>query len=223
MSNKKQAILAITVFLPAIGLAAVPTAFMENSQVIATGQKIQVFRAPTRDINGVIKYYDVTITLNVKDNGTIDPIATGVPAVNASSIVAASSPILQSIKFIPGTYKNSTSTVTCNVTVTNLIGGRTQAAISCINAPTGFFTGNWVTGAIPGHPYQLDLQKASIDLIPGYKDFAWGKIGSSDNSSWFNCMKPSEIISATQVGNAIQLSGYDLSNIQMCGTTLTKQ
>ncbi len=222
MKQKAITFLAIGALIPALGIAAVPAAFMENSQVVATGKNIRVFRAPTRDINGKIKYYDINITLNVKNDGTIDPIATGIPAPNASSIVATASPVVQGTKFIPGTYKDSSGNYTCTVTVTNLIGGRSQAALSCTNA-SYFISGSVVTGPLAGHPFSPELTTAGIGTIAGYQNFAWGKVGGENYSATFGCMSTGDIISATQVGNSITLSGYNLGKVQLCGTTLTKQ
>jgi len=51
------------------GLAAAPTIHLENAQVFATGNKIQVFRIPTVDVDKKVKYHDLTIELGVSDDG----------------------------------------------------------------------------------------------------------------------------------------------------------
>lgn len=223
MLNPLKTLFAVSLIAPTLGLAATPAAFMENSQVMATGQKIQAFRVPTRDVNGAIRYYDISINLNVKTNGTINPIATGTPTATASSIVATASPNLQGTRFIPGTYKDPSGEFTCSVNVTNLIGGRSQASLSCKDANGYIISGSVVTGVIAGHPFSADLTLAKINSIAGYQNFAWGKVGNTNDGGSFGCMSTGEIISASQVGNSINLSGYNNSNTQQCGTTLTKQ
>jgi hypothetical protein len=217
-----KTLLTVGFLVPTLTLAATPAAFMENSQVVATGQKIQAFRVPTRDVNGAIRYYDISINLNVKTNGTINPIATGIPTATASSIVATASPSVQGTRFIPGTYKDPSGAFSCLVNVTNLIGGRSQASISCKDVAGYIISGSVVTGVIAGHPFSPDLTLAKINTIAGYQNFAWGKVGNA-NGTLFGCMNTGNIISATQVGNSINLSCYNNGNIQKCGTTLTKQ
>jgi hypothetical protein len=205
--------IALTVLVPTLALAVTtPTAFLESAQIIGTGTQLQAYRVPTKDQNGVTKYYDVTVTLNVLPNGTIG---------TTSAVASTLSPTLASNKFIPGTYKDPNGNV-CTVAVSTLNGGRMQSALTC-RLPNGYpLSATWITGPVPGHPFELDLRAAMIDKIPGYQNFSWGKVSSAD-ALWWQCLNTSDIISATQVSNVIQITGYDRGNTQVCGTTLTKQ
>lgn len=62
----KKLILSVVLgaFLPSILLAATPTAYLERSKVIATGRQIKAYSVPTKDADGTIRYYDITINLN---------------------------------------------------------------------------------------------------------------------------------------------------------------
>lgn len=200
--------------LPTFALAATPTAFLEKSQIIATGKKISVFRVPTRDIDGKIKYFDFSATFNVLDGGQID--------TTTSTIVSKLSPNFAANTFVPGTYKTNNGDTTCTLGTTVLNGGRMQATLNCIKGVSDINI-NWISGSIPGHPFELDLLAANIDDIPAYQNFTWGKVILSDNSYWFGCMSTTDIVSATQIGGTIQLLGYNQSNTQACGDTLFKQ
>jgi hypothetical protein len=213
----KQVLLsvAMTALVPAVAVAGTPTAFFEGSQIVGTGTSVRSYRVPTRDGNGVIKYYDVTVTFKLLPDGRID--------TTSATIGSVLSPDFATNKFIPGTYKDAGGNV-CTVAVSTLNGGRGQSVMTCRTTNGYTLSASWITGLIPGHPFELDLRAAAIDKIPGYQNFAWGKVGSTSyGHDWWRCMSPTNILSATQVGNVIYLSGYDNSNIQKCGVTLTKQ
>ncbi|BBL74602.1 hypothetical protein [Methylomagnum ishizawai] len=195
--------------------AATPAASLENAQVFATGQKIQAFRVPTIDATGKVKYYNLTIDLNVLDDGTVD---------TTSATITSSSPLpVLSNKFIAGTYTDGQG-ATCTVVTTVLQGGRTQAAFSCKTSNGYTLQATWVTGLIPGHPFELDLKAAGIDKLGSYSNFSWGKVSNTtNNGDWWGCMSPNDIISASQVGNTLSIGGYQNGNTQKCGVNLTKK
>lgn len=218
---KNEHNLLITLGFAAVGsllaspsFAATPKAYLENAQVFATGKKIQAFRVPTTDIDGKVKYYDLTIDLNILDDGKIDTVA--------ASIKAALSPNFAANKFIAGTYVDGLG-ATCTVVTTVLQGGRTEAAMSCKHTNGHTIQANWVTGLIKGHPFELELKAAKIDLIPAYSNYSWGKVANSTTSFWWGCMGANEILSARQNGTTLSLGGYNSSNQQACGVNLTKK
>lgn len=190
-----------------------PAAYLERSQVLPTGNVIHAYRVPTTDINGKIRYWDVEMTLSVNDQGRI-----------AGSVVAASVPSLKvpGNKFVSGTYKD-TNGATCTVGFSILGSGRQLTGINCTNTLTHDLSSSWTTGLIEGHPFELDLRAAGIDQIPGYEDFAWGKNGAVTTTQFWGCMSTGEIVSAAQSGDQLVINGYDKSNIQLCGVTLTRQ
>jgi hypothetical protein len=45
---------------------------MQNAQIIGDGKQIKAYRVPTQDSKGNIRYYDLTVNLNVLSSGKID-------------------------------------------------------------------------------------------------------------------------------------------------------
>lgn len=215
MVKKLVASIAVGILFPAIGLAVTPTAYLERSEVIATGKQVRAYRVPTRDIVGKIRYYDLVINLSVLDDGKI--------ATSASSITPTLSPSVLSNQFVPGTYTDNQGT-TCIVNTSVLNGGRVEVALSCKES-SYIFTANWASGAIGGHPLELDLVQTGIDKIPGYGNYSWGKVGATSNVSWWDCFYSGggDIISARQVGNTLSVYNYRTDNMVNCGINLIKQ
>nr|VFK59814.1 MAG: hypothetical protein BECKUNK1418G_GA0071005_10098 [Candidatus Kentron sp. UNK]VFK70111.1 MAG: hypothetical protein BECKUNK1418H_GA0071006_10248 [Candidatus Kentron sp. UNK] len=196
------------------GFAAPPAAHLENAQVFATGNKIQVFRVPTVDADEKTQYYDLTIELDVSNDGAIGA---------AAAINTVVSPNFAANKFIAGTYEDG-NLATCTVATTILQGGRMEAALSCGGGGGSRLQASWITGLIPGHPFELDLKAAGIDKLASYSNYSWGKIGNIPyGERWWGCMRPDEIISATQVGEVITIGDYKDSNTQKCSVNLTKK
>jgi hypothetical protein len=191
--------------------AATSNAHLENAQIYGIGKKIQIVRLPTVNAAGEITYHNVTIGLNILNNGRVD--ATDV-TVNSSPTPASASN-----KFIPGTYTDGAGNI-CTVVTNTLPGGRLEAALSCKQDNGAVIQANWVTGLIRAHPFELDLKAASIDKIP-YTSYSWGKVANGNN--WWGCMHANDIVSARQIGNTLAVGGYDLQNKQMCGVNLTKK
>lgn len=186
-----------------------PAVYLERAQVLPTGNVVHAYRVPTINVNGGIKYWDVEITLSVNDQGRI--------AANAA-VVSAPSPKVLGNNFVKGTYKAPDGLV-CTVDVSFVGSGRQELSVAC---GTGF-SATLSTGDIAGHPFEPDLLAAHIDQITGYRDYAWGKIGDTRGFSWWTCMNTGEVISAVQAGEQLNLNGYNLGNVQMCGVTLTRQ
>ncbi len=122
-------VFAVSALFPVIAAAAVPTAFLENAEVIATGKQIRAFRVPTKDVNGNVKYYDLTINLNVAADGKF--------GTTAASIVSALSPTVLANQFIAGTYIDNMG-ATCTLSTSVLNGGRTEVSLTCKKALLDF-------------------------------------------------------------------------------------
>ncbi len=214
--NKLALSLAIGTLLPVIAVAATPTAFLENAEVIAAGTQVRAFRVPTKDANGNIKYYNLTINLTVGSDGKF-----GTTAAATSTL----SPTTLSNQFVAGTYTDNkgTNAKTCTVSTSVLNGGRIEVALSCKTPNDFIFSAAWATGIISGHPFELDLKAAGIDKIPGYQNYSWGKTSYPEGGSWWSCFSANDIISARQVGNTLSLTNYKADNIADCGITLIRQ
>jgi hypothetical protein len=200
-------------FLPSISLAAAPTAYLERSKVIATGRQIKAYSVPTKDADGDIHYYDVTINLPI--------LANGKPGASAP-VISVVSPSVRVNEFVPGTYTGGGASCTL---LSSPFGGRTEVVLNCTSSGYNF-SATWYTGPIAGHPYQTELENASIDTIPGYTNFAWGKVGNTDNRYWWNsCISyngVNSILSARQVNNTLTLHNYVNDNISNCQVNLIK-
>ncbi|PHV11953.1 hypothetical protein CSQ89_08170 [Chitinimonas sp. BJB300] len=213
MLEKNIVSIIAAVLTPIVAFAA-PAAYLEKSNIIGADNQVHIYRVPTKDVSGKVGYYDVAVTLSVTDSGMIN--------TTSSTIVATASPTFFGNGFVPGNYKDAGGSYSCSASVAILNAGRMQTALSCYSGG-GQMSATWVSGVIAGHPFELDLRNAGIDKIPGYENFSWGKIGTYNSSTWFGCMNNSEIVSAVQAGNSIQMSGYDFGNLQKCGVTLIKQ
>ncbi len=204
----------VILIIPTIVLAATPTAFMQNAQVIGTGKQIKAYRVPTQDEKGIIRYYDLTVNLNVLKNGKID--------ASKSSVKAVPSKLVLSTQFLPGTYTDANNRWKCTMDTSVLKGGRTETALACNKTSGPEISISWASGPIKGHPFELDLKAAGIDKITGYDNYAWGRVGYSYLTEW-GCFRTNHIISARQAGNLLNLTCYGESNTALCGTTLIKK
>lgn len=202
--------LTAVAFLPALVLAATPTAFTERSTVIATGEEIHLYGLPTKDSTGKTRYFDVTITLDV--NGT-----TGKPAA-AAVVGAVRSPVIKTSEFVPGSYPGSGGEE-CTL-VPSAFAGRTEFDLHCVNGGNTL-TATWYTGPIAGHPLEAQLTAAGLDTLPGHEEFAWGRVGFG--RYWFgSCFFDHQLFAARQIGTALTLTNYGNDTAFDCQTTLFK-
>lgn len=207
--------LALALATTTLGAAAqtTPAAQLEKSQVLAGGNVVTAYRVPVVSSTGAVKYYDMSFVLGVS--------TAGVPSF--SKFTTAVSPTTQGINFVAGTYKASDGK-TCQVSTSMLTGGRQQVTISCNNKEASDpLSLSLSTGLLAGHPFQVDLTKANIGNITGYAQYAWGKVLYTYWGFNWGCLHNSEIVSAVQAGNQISIGGYDLGNVQICGSILTRQ
>jgi hypothetical protein len=216
VSKKLLLSVVLGAFLPSILSAATPTAYLERSKVIATGRQIKAYSVPTKDEDGTIRYYDITINLPI--------LANGKPRVTAP-VISVPSPRVRVNEFVPGTYTGGGASCTL---LSSPFGARTEVVLNCTF--NGYnFSATWYTGPIAGHPYQIELENASIDTLPRsvIENFAWGKVGNTDNRYWWNnCIlyntSLNDILAIRQVNNRLTFHNYRKDNISDCQVDLIR-
>jgi hypothetical protein len=207
------ACLSILVIVSALSVHAAPgdpppTAFLERAIIVGVGKNVHVTRVPTQDINGVVRYFDVEISLSVNDEGVVD----------AATFISAESPQFLTNAFVAGNYDDGQSG-TCTLGVSTALGGRMAGALACRDA-NGQTTlnANWVTGPIAGHPFETELIAAGIEQNTGAENVAWGQ-GSSTFA--YNCFAGGDIISAHQAGNVLAINNFGNTNRIGCNYSFT--
>lgn len=198
------------IVLPIAAAAATPAVYLERGQTQASGNQVRSFNVPTTDSNGMIRYFDVTVDLNVLDNGRLGPSA-------AVAAVASPKKVVTNL-FTPGKYVDAIGNE-CTVGVGTMPSGRQETSLSC-SGTSGIWNATWDNGDIAGHPFELQLRAAGIDQIPGYNNYAWGIDGLTTNA-YAGCFYTNDIVGARQVGNQIVVSRYGAVNTSTCGNTLT--
>jgi hypothetical protein len=199
--------------LPSMALAVTPTAYLERGKVLETGAQVRAYNVPTTDVYGKVKYYDITITIPIPNDGKPN-----VPGV----ITSVLSPAVSTTVFTPGTYQSGG--VTCTV-VASPFGGITEGTIRCsfTNGSTYTFAAAWYTGTVATNPFKTDLTAAGIAQIPGYSNYAWGKIGQTDGKYWWNCISAvNSIVAARQVNNTLTLYNYGSDSVSNCQVNFVK-
>jgi hypothetical protein len=212
MSKNPALFFALGAFLPTMALAVTPTAYLERGKVLETGAQVRAYNVPTTDVYGKIKYYDITITIPVPNDGKPN-----VPGVVTSVL----SPVVSTTVFTPGTYQSGG--ITCTV-VASPFGGITEGTIRCVSTSGSSFAATWYTGAVSTNPFKADLTAAGIAQIPGYSNYAWGKTGQATGGFfWWSCFGyANEILAARQVNNTLTLYKYGDDNVSDCQVNFGK-
>lgn len=190
-----------------------PTAFLERATIVGVGKNIHVTRVPTQDINGVVRYFDVEISLNVNDEGAVD----------SATVISAESPQFLTNAFVAGNYEE-VSGAQCTLSTGVALEGRTALAFNCAGeSSSSTISAVWYTGPIAGHPFELDLTGAGIDQIPGHENFSWGKIISTGGpyNTAFDCFWTNHVIGVNQTGGIITVTNYKSANLVDCGHAFT--
>lgn len=157
----------------------------------------------------------MTINLPIRANGK--PGAT-------APVISVVSPPVRVNEFVPGTYTGGGASCTL---ISSPFGGRTEVVLNCTSSGYNF-SAVWYTGPIANHPFQTELENASIDTLPSnvIANFAWGKVGSTNNRDWWNfCIRytgVNDILAARQVNNTLTLYNYDSDNISNCQINLIR-
>lgn len=181
-----------------VALAATPAAFLEHSQVIAEGNQIHAYGVPTRNVDGKIRYFDVTITVPILGTGKPD---------GSSPTTSVVSPKVKASEFVPGAYTGEPEACTI---VASPFSGRTEFDLNCVDSTPPHeivLTITWYTGPIAGNPLEQQLKSAGLDTLPGNENYSWGRENFGGN--FHNCFHSLNLISARQVGDTLTLSRYD--------------
>jgi len=197
--------------LPAGAANPPDTAYAEKSSIVGTGQVVHLYGLPTTDVNGAFKYFDVTLTLTVNDNG--------VPT--QATLEAVKSPGAKTNQFAVGTYHSSDGGSDCALQ-TSAFSGRFEVDFHC----SGFGNSSqfvWWTGPIKGNPIESELRAAGLDKLPDNDQYAWGHMLSRNNGvNWWGCMVPFHLVAAREVGGTITLTDYGNDTVIDCVGTLFK-
>jgi hypothetical protein len=207
-------VLIFIMLMPALALAQEPQAFTERSKVIATDREIHLYGLPTRGNDGTTNCFDVTITLELGDiKGR--PISAAVNSVRC--------PRVRSSEFVPGIYTgfSAGTAVTCTLALSSF-AGRIAVDLRCArdSSPSVQFAATWYTGLIDGHPLEPQLTAAGLDTLPGNEAFAWGRVGTDSNFTWFGCFNAPELFGARQVGDTVTLTNYGADSNFDCEISL---
>lgn len=211
VSKNPALIFALGAFLPAAALAVTPTIYLERGKVLETGAQVRAYNVPTTDVYGKIKYYDITITIPVPNDGKPN-----VPGVINSVL----SPAVSTTVFTPGSYQSGG--ITCTV-VASPFGGITEGTIRCVSGGGDNFAAAWYTGTVNTNPFKNELTAAGIAQIPGYSNYAWGKTSSSGN--WWYCFfnnSGNHIVAARQVNNTLTIYKYGNDSVSDCQVNFVK-
>ena len=220
LGNYKPLLCLALALLPTLSPAATPRVMLEKSASYALDNQVRAFRVPTIDINGKLKYYDVTITLEVGTDGKLLPTA---------DVASKLAPNVISGAMIPGVYtQDNNIRYTCTVSNANLSNGRVQSFFSC----TGYYANfqfSVVTGKVAaGHPYLAELLAAGVNARSDVNTQAWGVITSAFFSmngcvdKTYNAKTP---VGARTDGKHIIISLYTKTKPSgfVCGGNLTAQ
>ena len=215
------ALAAPLVLVPAISLAE-PHAMLEKGQTFALDSKIRGFQIPTVDSTGEIKYYDLTVTLNVNADGTLNPIA---------DVAANPSPSIKTRALVPGTYKSTNGSVTCKVTNITLTDGRIQSFLTCPPTASKFELSVASGKVAAGHPFLSELTAGGIPKRSDVGTQTWGVVTSGDFivgscGDIYGLYDANTPIGAKTDGKTLILSAY--RNISpygafLCSATFIKQ
>jgi hypothetical protein len=198
------AVTAAAVLSSAAALAQTPTAFAERAQVISTGQDVQLYSLSTKDVDGKIRCFDVTMSLAIRNNGE--------PA-DTAAVSSAACPKVKVGEFVPGTYQTADGGATCTLDASPF-AGRTQLQFYC-TYPSGYeYTFTWYTGPIKGSPIEAELKAAGLNTLPGNEEYAWGRITRTDYDG--GCTSFGNLFGARQVGGRLNLSIYGGDTVLDC-------
>lgn len=205
--------LAVALVIPGPVFAA-SELFAERANVIASGDKIQIFGLPSIDSNGAVKYFDTTITLRHGDNGR---------PKKAAAVDVATSPRVDPMGFVPGMYEDEN--VSCKLDKSPF-GGQTEVILNCTDA-TKVTTAEVVvyTGPIASNPSSAILIEEQADQIPGTEQYAWGLTTDHTGSANFGgCLDNGFITTARQIGDLLVLIRWSANNpvAQSCSLNLNR-
>lgn len=213
-------ITVLSIFLPSMALAqAHPRIMLEKSASYELDNKVRAFRVPVTNSAGVVKYFDITVTLDVSPMGVVSPTA----EVTVTRSIEPTTGVIA-----PGTYKATDGTL-CKVTNLALTNGRIQSFFACLD--NGVVSDphelSLASGRISaGHPFLTELTAAEINTHPDVGTYTWGLSGNGyfdvGTCGYYPNGYP---VGAKTNGNLLILSIFHYGapgNLQ-CSATFTKQ
>jgi len=163
--RKLATLTLLSSLVPAMSLAA-PRVLLEKGQTFALDNEVRGFQIPTIDSFGEIKYYDMTVTLTVNDDGSLNPIA---------DVVTSTSPTVNTRALIPGTYKSIDGVTVCKINNITLTNGRIQSFVNCTGLYNHLSELSFASGAVTAeHPNYPDLVVAGVNKRTDVNTQTWG-------------------------------------------------
>lgn len=200
--------------------AAIPKAMLQNSAHYAIDNTVHVFRVPTSDSLGKIRYYDAKINLVINNDGSISPNA---------RVTSALSPTPLNINVQPGTYQETGGIDRCTVTNINLTNGRVQSFFRCTNGTNvlNTFEFSVATGPVSaGHPFLAQLLTRKVNVRTDVGTQSWGittNNGFSIGSCFFSAIGTA--IGVKTNGSLLVINVITNDNLGVntyCAPTITK-
>ncbi len=200
-----------------VASAATPRAKFDSALVTGSTDRISVTRVPVVDSAGKTAYKDVTIDFEVDEAGTL-MLAPFSPTIEAA-------PSLVTSGFKAGNYKDTRGN-TYKLAGPSVVPGTTRTmwslSLAVATSDASFFSMNWTTGPIAGHPNQSSLTARNITSTA----FSWGIVGDGHAAiSYFPFYgwNYGEVVGAAQVGNQLVLHLFEnLDNIEDSNVSLTQ-
>jgi hypothetical protein len=185
----------------ALAQTAPAEVFIQNAQVVGTGDTLHLYGLPTRTSEGKVSYWDATVVLEALPGGRL----------KSAAISSVAAPKLTKSEFVVGTYtiNNNGGLRTCKL-VASPFAGRTQFDLSCDDDSTVF---TWYTGPIAGHPDEAAIRAAKLDTLPGAEEYSFGR---DVRTGSMTCTAFGANFTARQVGDALTLNNYYGDNVLDC-------
>lgn len=220
---KFSASLALAALAALVPLAAQAQqkVLLERSSSYALDNKFKAYQVPVLDSSGRVKYFDVTVTLNVTAAGTLG---------TSASVAAIASPIVTNMVITPGNYRASDGTV-CTVSNITTATGRVQSSFSCALNTTHIDFAVATGAIVAGHPFYTPLHALGVDSLPEASSKTWGMVLNSNSSttSIAGCNLAANVpnvVGAVAAGNFVSIFKYSATRLPVafsCGFNLTKQ
>jgi hypothetical protein len=186
-----------------LALAAEPVIYLQDTQVVANGKDIYIYRLPVKGSDGVLRYFDLRL-----EQLLVDGLANGVNTDRthpggAKFVSRASSSGIPRIGFLAGEYTGP-GTSTCTLSGPGVSGAYTSYSLQCEDATGHDLSASWTTGPLDGHPAEADLYAKDI-FVEGdeakIKGRFWGS-ASAGFMSGTSCLENSDGVLVEVVGGA---------------------
>jgi len=216
-------VLVAVLLIPGTALAQddqEPQMFLERALVQPAGDSIDVFRLPIKGRDGLVRFFDLNITLTPNPGRSARPL-------RFAPVVSEFSPRFPPpVAIVPGDYVASNG-AECTLVGTSLPGGRDLIEMRCLRGQLRR-TVTLFTGPVEGHPDETILTDNGFDMNPALtRGLTFGRVTEGDgiNDRVFSeCDFIGNIVGILQVGNEIfaRLFTLDDANLPIirCSATL---